>query len=167
MANPKTNDTTQQAVKIIAIASDAAVKKLAIATEKASKKLIKDAEEVATHLRSSAAIVTEAATKLLATQAEAAAKVVNAKGTDDHDSLTTLIGSVANLNERLTEKFNDLRSDIKEIKDGTADKIENHEQRLQDMAREQGSQKTIVRIGIGILTVIFGMLLFHLFGITL
>lgn len=63
------------------------------------------------------------ATKLLAVQAAEAEKVRSTKGADDHDSLTTLIGSVSTLNDRLTEKFDELKLDIKDLKDGISSRV--------------------------------------------
>ena len=48
-------------------------------------------------------------------------------GGSDHDAITTLVGTVANLDKRFTEKFDELKSDIKDLKDGTAQRITNLE----------------------------------------
>lgn len=48
----------------------------------------------------------------------------------DHDKLTTLVGAVANLDQKLTEKFDDLKEAINDLKEGTATRIADHETRL-------------------------------------
>lgn len=130
------------------------------------------------------------ATNLLAVQAAQAKKVADVKGTDDHDALTTLIGSVSTLNDRLTEKFNDLKADIKDLKDGTSSQIADHGNRIDTIERwkaglegengllshipkngqritvlemEKTAQKVTMGIGIGILTLLVSLLIYHLF----
>ena len=78
--------------------------------------MLAEAAAKATQAISSAALD---ATKLLASQASEAAKITNGKGSDDHDMIV-----------RLDTKMDDLKSDIKELKDGTAIKIESHETRI-------------------------------------
>lgn len=103
-ATQEINEAAAQAVQVITDAAGAATKSIAQAALEA--------------------------TKLLALNASEAAKVTNSKGADDHDSITTLIGSVANLSLRLGEKFDELKADIKDLKDGTAAKISDHEVRI-------------------------------------
>jgi len=133
MAEAKTPVAAEIAVKKLKMASDAEVTKIAVASEKAISKLevssdaaaakiIKVAEEVSCNLRNIAATTNEAATKLLATQAEAAVRVVNAKGSDDHDSIV-----------RVLTLLEVVQKDITEIKMGTAAKIDDHELRLKKL----------------------------------
>lgn len=71
--------------------------------------VISDAANKATTAIAEAALN---ATKLLATNAQEAAKVVNTKGADDHDLLI-----------KLDTKVEALRSDIRELSDGTERRI--------------------------------------------
>ncbi len=96
----------------------------------AASEAVKVISEAAGQATKSIAAAALEATKLLALNAAEAAKVTNSKGADDHDSITTLIGTVGNLNTRLGEKFDELKADIKDLKDGTATKIADHETRI-------------------------------------
>ena len=152
-------------------------------------KLLTDASNKQLQLIADAALN---ATKLLASQAAEADKVKSVKGVDDHDALTTLIGSVSTLNDRLTEKFNDLKADIKDLKDGTSSQIADHGNRIDTIERwkaglegengllshipkngnritvlemEKTAQKVTMGIGIGILTLLVSLLIYHLFQV--
>ena len=50
--------------------------------------------------------------------------------TQDHDTLTSLVVSVGGLDKKLDDKFQDLKTDIKGIKDGTAATLNDHETRI-------------------------------------
>lgn len=63
------------------------------------------------------------AVQVIAAAAATALKVDNVKGIGDHDSITTLIETVSGLNLRFSEKFDELKADIKDLKDGTATRI--------------------------------------------
>ena len=102
------------------------------------------------------------ATKLLAANATEAAKISNAKTDGDHDTLTTLVASVANLDAKLTEKFVDLKSDIKNLNDGTSSQINNHENRLNALETSKTKQNVLMSIGIGILTLLTSILIYHI-----
>lgn len=103
--------------------------KINLATSNAAR-VISDATSKATDAIAEAAM---AASKLLISNAADVAKITGALGSSDHDAITTLIGSVANLAERLTEKFNELKSDIKDLSDGTTAEIADHETRLKKL----------------------------------
>lgn len=67
------------------------------------------------------------ATQLIAQNAAVASKVVDKRQGDDHDLLTGLIRDVANNDRNNATRINDLKADIKEIKDGTTSRIEHLE----------------------------------------
>lgn len=90
-------------------AADDAVRVIAESTEKASK-TIANAAESATKLLATAA---ESATKLLASNASEALKVSNASNSGDHDILVVL-----------KSKMEDLKVDIKDLKDNTAKRVD-------------------------------------------
>jgi hypothetical protein len=100
MPDNKQNKITNGATKLIADAVREALKTIADEARDAKHLVASDAENAA---------------KLLA--------VKNSDGSSDHDTLNTLVGSVANLEKSFTEKIQDVRNDIKEIKDGTASRI--------------------------------------------
>jgi hypothetical protein len=60
------------------------------------------------------------------------APIVPANSTD-HDTIVKIVEGVANLDSKFTEKFNDLKSDIKNLGDGTTTKIQDHEGRLRNI----------------------------------
>lgn len=77
----------------------------------------------------------------------------------DHDVLITLVGAVSDLKASNNEKLADIKSDIKEIKDGTAQKIEKHEERLAKAETQITKIKTWGSAGLlalGILEFIIG-----------
>ena len=96
------------------------------------------------------------ATKLLAVQAQDAEKVKNIKGVDDHDFLLTFSAEVKT-------KLDAISNDIKELKDGTAIKIADHELRLTSLETEKTKTTTMIVIAGAILTFLVGLLVFHLF----
>jgi len=52
------------------------------------------------------------------------------QNTGDHDIINTLVGAVRTLDQKFSEKFADLKTDIKNISDGAAIRIEGHETRI-------------------------------------
>lgn len=74
----------------------------------------------------------------------------------DHDVLIKLVGSVADLKSSNNEKFADLKSDIQDLKDGHAAKIQDHEDRLRIM---EGKITQVFALGTGAL-VILGVIQF-------
>jgi MoxR-like ATPase len=59
----------------------------------------------------------------IASAAAQAVKVTSLQNSNDHDAFIDLVGSVRHIDEKFTEKFAEIRDDIKEIKDGTASRI--------------------------------------------
>ena len=112
-------------------------------------KVISDAAGKATQAIADAAL---SATKLLATNAAEAAKITNVKGSDDHDLLV-----------ELKVKMEGLKSDISDIKDGTATKIADHELRINKLETSNTRQTTMLGIGIAILSLLVSLLVYHLF----
>lgn len=112
-------------------------------------KIISDAASKATTAIADAAL---SASKLLASNAAEAVKVSSVKDGNDHDLL-----------QRLDQKVDSLKEDIKEIKDGTAVKIADHELRLNKLETNNTTINVKVAIGIGILTLLVSLLIYHLF----
>ena len=74
-------------------------------------------------------IATEVAAQLSATAAKTAVNLASVAN-PDHDTITTLVNSVNNLDAKFTEKFAEIRVDIKELKDGTSTKISTLESKV-------------------------------------
>jgi hypothetical protein len=99
---------------------------------------------------------TSEATKVVANNAAEALKVSNSGNANDHDLLI-----------RLETKMTDLKEDIKDIKDGTTAKINDHEIRLNGLETSKTKQTTLLSIGVGILVILTTLLVYHLFQIQL
>lgn len=140
----------QEAIKVIAQATETAAKTLGNATDKATS-IIASAALEASKLLASAALE---ASKLIASNAAEAVKVSNKQNGNDHDLLI-----------RLETKMEGLKSDIRDLKDGTNNKIADHEKRLGALESSKTRQNTLMSIGIGLLSLLVGLLLFHLFKI--
>lgn len=142
--------SASDALNIIADAAEKAANKIDAATERAASLLAGAADKATTALASAA----KDANILLASNASEAAKITSKPAGEDHDLLI-----------RLETKLENLRTDIKDLKDGTNDKIADHERRLGALESSKTKQNTLMSIGIGILTLLVGLLLFHLFKV--
>jgi hypothetical protein len=60
---------------------------------------------------------------------------------EDHVAIATLVVSVAGLDTKFTEKFADLKNDIKQLSDGTATQLSDHEKRIRTV---EGYQQNLV-----------------------
>lgn len=69
----------------------------------------------------------------------------------DHDSIVKII--------TLLEV---VQKDITEIKSGTAIQLANHEKRIFEIEKTKGNQTVLLSIGIGILSVLSGVLFYHI-----
>lgn len=83
------------------------------------------------------AAAAENAAKVVANSASSAAESLQVKNAGDHDTLITLVGSVANLDAKLTEKFNDLKGDLSDIKDGSSKQLGDHETRIRNLEHQR------------------------------
>jgi hypothetical protein len=96
---------------------------------------------------------------VVATNATEAAKVVIAKandGSSDHDFLLTFSSEVKT-------KLDNISVDIKDLKDGTATKIADHELRLNTLETNQTKTTVLLSVGIGIMSLLVSILIYHLF----
>jgi translation elongation factor EF-Ts len=110
----------------------------------------------------------------------------------DHDIIITLVSSVKNLDSKFTDKFQDLKNDIKEIRDGTLNRLDNLEKekanrqeltdiqnkinslqkhvnenieiRVNKLEKSEIANKVRMYIYIGIGTFIVGLLTYHIMG---
>jgi hypothetical protein len=102
------------------------------------------------------AVVATAAKEAARTVADAAAqalKVTSATNGNDHDLIV-----------ELKTKIEGIRDDIKDLKDGTTEKIADHEIRLTNLETEKTKTTVLLSIGIGILTLLVSLLVWHLVG---
>lgn len=139
-----------------------------------------DIEKAAKNARSIIADAAAEAVKVLSVATSEAIKVTQVKGMVDHDLLIEL---------RTTQQM--MLIEIREIKDGTSKRISDlevnklnikdsfHEQykdeidksisdlqlKVSELEKSKIRQNVLVGIGTGILTVLVGILLYHLFGI--
>lgn len=142
--------TTSTALKVIADAADKAASKIDTATNKAADILASAAEKAITALASAA----KDASTLLSSNASDAMKISNMKNEGDHDLLI-----------RLETKMAGLKDDIREIKDGTATKISQHETRIFALETAKGKQNVFVTVGIVVLGILTSLVIYHLTGI--
>ena len=120
---------------------------LVIAAQEATQ-VIAVAAEKATNAIASAALD---ATKLLSINAQEATKVALEKNCSDHDLLI-----------ELKTKMDSLKDDIKDLKDGTTIKIEDHETRIGKLESTNTFLRTMLTVGIGILATLSGLLIYHI-----
>jgi formylmethanofuran dehydrogenase subunit B len=102
------------------------------------------------------AVVATAAKEAARTVADAAAqalKVTSATNGNDHDLIV-----------ELKTKIEGIRDDIKDLKDGTTERIANHELRLNTLETEKTRTTVMLSIGVGILTLLVSLLVWHLMG---
>lgn len=94
------------------------------------------------------------AAKVVAEAAAVSVKVLSIKNADDHDLLI-----------ELKTRMESLRNDIKDLKDNTSTKIDDHEKRIFDLETSKGRQSTFITIGVSILVVLISFIVFHLTGV--
>jgi uncharacterized protein YycO len=106
----------------------------------------------------------EEALKVIANAAAEALKVTNLATGSDHDTITKLVEAVSNIDKKFTDKFLEVREDIKKISDGTSKQIDDHEVRINSLETSKTKQNTTMAIGIGILSLLVTLLIWHLTG---
>jgi len=91
------------------------------------------------------------ATKVIAAAAAEATRIRETSVSSDHDILielrTQMIG---------------IKADIKELKDGTAVQIGDHEHRLTNLEESRTKQTVLVSLGVGLLTLLTSLLTYHI-----
>ena len=99
------------------------------------------------------AVINRAASEAAKGVSEAATRVVNTKFDGDHDLLI-----------ELKTRMEGLKADIKELSDGTKTQISEHEVRINILEDSKTKQTTLLSIGIGILSILVSLLIYHLLG---
>lgn len=115
------------------------INKINMAAAEAVKVIARAAEEAAL-------VVTEAANN--------SAKILSMQTSHDHDLLI-----------ELKTRMESLRNDIKDIKDGTAAQIADHEKRIFSIESSKTKTNTLITMGIAVGTILTSMIIAHLFGI--
>jgi hypothetical protein len=94
----------------------------------------------------------EEAAKVVANSAAEAVKVANAKNDGDHDILIVL-----------KTKMEDLKADIKDLKDGTTTQIGDHELRIKKLENKTANYLITLTLYSVFVGGLVGLLLFHIF----
>ena len=83
--------------------------------------------------------------------------------TSDHDSLVTLIESVKNIKDWQDKFHQEMKETMDELKNNYSWKLQAHEQRIFRLETAKTKTTTLVSIGIGILTILSSLLIYHMF----
>lgn len=94
------------------------------------------------------------AAKVVAEAAAVSVKVLSIKNADDHDLLI-----------ELKTRMESLRNDIRDIKDNTTAKINEHETRIFNLESIKSKQGVFITVGISMITVVLVLVVYHLTGI--
>lgn len=158
MVEPFNEKETTVASNLLSQAADLAIKSVAQAADIAAKSVAQAAESAAKLIASSA----ESATRVVSNAAAESVKVVNLKDAGDHDLLIELKTRMEGLKEAIERFKSDTSIDIKDLKDNSSGKIADHEIRIINLEKSRGNLTLLISIGIGILSVLVGLLIFHL-----
>ena len=82
----------------------------------------------------------------------------------DHDVLVTLVANVSNLKESQDIFHREMKDSIKELGNNYTLKLNTHETRINDLETANTRQNVMLTIGISFLTLITGLLIYHLVG---
>ena len=190
MATKETGvSSAEKAIKLLAIAVEKAAEKIGTASEIAIDKIGKAADVASGKLANDAL----RASDVVANNAAIALKTSNASGSNDHDLLLKLEAGLQFLNSTLIEVKRELKEDIKDIKDGTAQKIESNRQEIETLKNKvtgllidvkglmenfpvasetivvlrkiASNNQLLIKIGGAWLLIMSSIILFHVFGI--
>ena len=87
---------------------------------------------------------------------------------DDHLAISNLTLGLANLDAKMTDKFADIKNDIKSVTDGTATQLADHEKRLRiEEAFRQGlnGKISVIAGGISLVIMLIGLWIAKQLGI--
>jgi hypothetical protein len=93
----------------------------------------------------------DAAAKVISSSAAEAVKVVNTQNSLDHDLLI-----------RIETRMESLRTDIKELKDGTTCKIDDHEARIQKIEKKVSGYVITLSLYSGAIATLIGIMIYHI-----
>lgn len=124
-----------------------------ITTKKEQIQYKMDIEQAASAAVKVIAEAAAGAAKVVADAAAVSVKVLSIKNADDHDLLI-----------ELKTRMESLRTDIKDLKDGTTVQIADHEKRIFGLEKTKAAQTVLITIGTGILSLLVGLMIFHMFN---
>ena len=81
---------------------------------------------------------------------------------NDHDALVTLVANVGNLKEGQDKFYLEMKDAFKDLKDNFAAKLESHETRLNHLEDAKTKQVTMMSIGAFLLSVLLGLVIYHI-----
>lgn len=103
------------------------------------------------------------AVSIIASTAAEALRVVTYASTEAAKANCASSGTDHDLLIRLETKMGGIKDDIKDLKDGTARYINEHEIRINSLESSKIKQVTLLSIGIAILSVLASLLIYHMF----
>ena len=86
------------------------------------------------------------------------------QGGPDHDAIVGLVASTFAFHTTVSEKFAELKIDIRDLRDGISVRIADHETRLNKLETSRGNQTILISIGIGLLALLASLLIYHIMG---
>lgn len=113
--------------------------------------------EIAQAASEAVKVIAKAASETAKVVAEAAAvsvKVFDVKNASDHDLLI-----------ELKTRMEGLKEDVKEVNNGVSKGFANHEIRINKLETKDTRATILISLGIGLLTILTGILIYHLFGV--
>jgi len=81
---------------------------------------------------------------------------------EDHNAIVTLVASTSAFHATVNEKFAEIKADIKEIKEGTSAKINEHEIRINALELSKTRQNVTMGIGVALLSGLISLLVWHI-----
>lgn len=110
-----------------------------------------DLEQAANEAVSVIASAAAEAAKVVAAATSEALKIVNLKNGDDHDILI-----------EVRTEMRGIKSDIKELKDGTTRQLADHELRITSGENLRGRLTILTSLGVALLTLLSGLMFYHM-----
>jgi hypothetical protein len=123
----------------------------------ATRKVLSEGESIVKasgEALSTIAMAAQEATKVISLAATEAAKVINDRATVDHDLLI-----------ELKTRMENLKCDIKELKDGTSNSVDDHERRIFALENSKSKQGVLITVIIALGFIATTLLIYHMFGV--
>jgi hypothetical protein len=82
--------------------------------------------------------------------------------TTDHDSLVTLVANVNSLKESQELFHKEMKESFRDLKDNYSGQLNAHENRISILEKSRINQNTMMAIGTAILTLLVGLMVYHI-----